>query len=299
MDLVFGIIGKQETEKRKIFGGERTAYFLIDCSMSMRGLRIEKINAAVPAIIKMLVEAKEATHIAVLSFSKGSAWMHKDVRKIEEFKWKDCKVDSITNLGLAFGALSKMLNRVIIETEGHRLPPVIILICDGEPTDDWEEQLGFLMDIVAFETAKKYAFVLDFGDPIDAVLQFTGNVKNSVNVSADSLFTEMKKTLLQSEEGQKGANTVLLETNSGETEQKAETAMEDSADAAVPPKNSNKYYLSFNYKETGPFTWEELLEKIYNREISPDYFIKRDGCEWAKLDFYPELNKLYTEGFLL
>jgi uncharacterized protein YegL/CII-binding regulator of phage lambda lysogenization HflD len=208
MDLVFGIIGKQEIQKRKILGEQRTAYFLIDCSMSMRGKRIEKINTSVPAIITMLGENKAATHAAVLSFSKTSAWMHKDVQEIEEFKWKDCKVDSITNLGLAFGALSKMLNREMLETEWHRLPPIIVLICDWDATEDWEAPFNFLCEFMIFETAKKYAFVLDSADPIDAVLRFTGEAKNFLNVSADCLFTEMQKHILQREEAQESLGIV-------------------------------------------------------------------------------------------
>ena len=115
-------------------------YWLVDVSGSMAGDKIATVNRAIRACIDPLRDAADDNHeaemfVRAMKFSNGAFW-HTTETKIDDFKWFDLDVGGFTETGEALKLMAKELSQ---EKMGKRaLPPVLILISDGEATDDYE-----------------------------------------------------------------------------------------------------------------------------------------------------------------
>jgi uncharacterized protein YegL len=125
-------------------GGEmsgRPLHFIwiADCSGSMDGDKIQSLNTAIrEAIPEMRKVAHENPHAKVLvraiKFSKGAQWHVVQPTPIEQFTWRDLTAGGLTDMGKA---LLMVANELKVDTMNARgLPPVLVLITDGHPTDD-------------------------------------------------------------------------------------------------------------------------------------------------------------------
>jgi len=122
-------------------------YWLVDVSGSMSGEKIATVNRAIKACIDPLKDAADDNHeaqmyVRVMKFSSGAQW-HIGETKIEDFEWHDLDVDGWTDTGAALKLMAKELTS---EKMGQRaLPPVIILMSDGEATDDYQGGINELL----------------------------------------------------------------------------------------------------------------------------------------------------------
>jgi len=122
-------------------------YWLVDVSGSMDGEKIATVNRAIKACIQPLIDAAEDNHeaqmfVRAMKFSVGAQW-HTSETKIEDFKWYDLNANGYTDTG---AALRLMAEELSVEKMGNRaLPPVIILMSDGEATDEYEAGLDALL----------------------------------------------------------------------------------------------------------------------------------------------------------
>ena len=140
------------TKKRP--GGElanRPLHFIwiADCSSSMGyDGKIQTLNFAIKnAIPEMQKVADENPHAKVLiraiKFSTGAQWYIAKETPVSDFKWTDLSTDGITDMGRAFSMVADQLN--IPPMTDRALPPVLVLISDGQPTDDFQSGLDNLM----------------------------------------------------------------------------------------------------------------------------------------------------------
>ena len=136
-------------------GGElatRPLHFIwiADASGSMKDDgKIQSLNMAIrEAIPHMQKVASENPNAQVLvraiKFASGAQWHISQPTPVEDFKWEDLKADGVTDMGKA---LTMVAEQLTIEKMGERaLPPVLVLISDGQPTDSFEKGLQKLMD---------------------------------------------------------------------------------------------------------------------------------------------------------
>ena len=123
-------------------------YWLIDTSYSMNGEKIATVNRAIKACIQPLRDAAEDNPeakmvVRAMKFSVGANW-HTAETHIDDFVWYDLDTNGYTDTG---AALKLMASELTMENMGSRaLPPVIILMSDGEATDDYEAGLKALLD---------------------------------------------------------------------------------------------------------------------------------------------------------
>lgn len=121
-------------------------FWIADCSgsMSIDG-KIEALNNAIHECIPATRDSNEANPFAdmlvrALKFSNGAQWHVEEPTPIGAFEWEDLRAGGVTDLGAAIRLLSTELTP---EKMGRRnLPPVIVLLSDGAPTDDWREDLA-------------------------------------------------------------------------------------------------------------------------------------------------------------
>ena len=120
-------------------------FWIADCSGSMRVQgKIQALNNAIHECIPSTREASSNNAFAdmvvrAIRFSNGAQWHVTTPTPVEDFVWTDLEAGGVTDLGAAIKLLSSELTP---EKMGQRaLPPVIVLLSDGSPTDEWEKAL--------------------------------------------------------------------------------------------------------------------------------------------------------------
>ena len=131
-----------KVERRKLH-----VVLMLDRSRSMKDHRIESLNESVRTVLPLLKEASARNpqadvHVRQLEFSSGARWRTSWV-PISEFgaSWKfdPLDVEGITDLGAALDLLTAELDPAKLGS--FNFPPVVVLVTDGRPTDDWESAL--------------------------------------------------------------------------------------------------------------------------------------------------------------
>jgi uncharacterized protein YegL len=115
-------------------------FWLLDGSTSMlRGARIQSLNFAVASAIPEMRKAasqqwKANVLVRVLRFANDVEWIVAKPTPISEFEWtEDIPADGETVMGKALQSVADELEK--LDSRERLLPPVIILVTDGEPTD--------------------------------------------------------------------------------------------------------------------------------------------------------------------
>ncbi|KJY44645.1 tellurium resistance protein [Streptomyces sp. NRRL S-444] len=118
--------------------------WLLDCSYSMQGEKIGQLNYAIrEAVPEMRSVAQDNPAAQLLlrtmTFSTTARWHHQDPVPVEDFTWQDVQVDGMTNLGDALQLVARELDTPPMPQRA--LKPVLALVSDGVPTDDWKAGL--------------------------------------------------------------------------------------------------------------------------------------------------------------
>ncbi|MEN8215882.1 MAG: VWA domain-containing protein [Pseudomonadota bacterium] len=172
--------------KSKRPGGElatRPLHFIwiADCSgsMSING-KIQALNTAIrEAIPHMQNVADENPNAQVLvralKFSNGAQWHISQPTPIAEFKWTDLTTSGLTDMGKALMMIAKQLK--IPPMTDRALPPVLVMISDGQPTDDFKDGLAALMDLPWGKKAVRIAIAVGEDADHETLQQFIGHTE--------------------------------------------------------------------------------------------------------------------------
>ncbi len=168
----------------KLPGGElatRPLHFIwiCDCSgsMSVDG-KIQSLNNAIrESIPHMQKVADENPNAEVLvravKFSTGAQWHITQPTPVADFKWTDLNTDGVTDMGQAFKMVSDQLK--IPPMSDRALPPVLVLISDGQPTDDYAAGLKELMDLPWGRKAVRVAIAIGADADKEVLQKFIGH----------------------------------------------------------------------------------------------------------------------------
>lgn len=167
-------------------GGElatRPLHFIwiADCSGSMAtDGKIQALNTAIrEAIPHMQKVADENPNAQVLvraiKFSNGAQWHISQPTPIEQFQWSDLKAEGVTDMGKALSMVAEQLK--IPPMTDRALPPVLVLISDGQPTDDFSKGLKDLMEQPWGKKAVRIAIAIGTDADYDVLQKFIGNVE--------------------------------------------------------------------------------------------------------------------------
>ena len=156
-------------------------FWIADCSGSMAAQgKIEALNNAIQECIPATKEAAENNPFAdmvvrAISFSNGARWHIETETPVDSFTWKDLSPGGVTDLGSAIRLLSSELQP---EKMGQRaLPPVLVLLSDGAPTDEWEKELNAFNKTGWGRPGRTVRIGVAIGQDAnkDVLSQFTGN----------------------------------------------------------------------------------------------------------------------------
>ena len=162
-----------------------TLFYLVDTSGSMQGSRIGTVNAAMEECIPLLKEVAKANDdaeikVAILQFSSGNSWVTPQAGPVglDEIIWNDLSASGMTELGGALIELDKKLSRnEYLKSQTGAYAPVILLLSDGGPTDNWEFALEKIRQNNWFKHAIKIAIDIESGSDRSVLAQFTGNAE--------------------------------------------------------------------------------------------------------------------------
>lgn len=153
-------------------------FWLCDCSGSMSGEKIQQLNFCVKNAIPLMQKtAKENPYaqllVRVLSFSSGSRWIVVKPTPVESFTWQDLTAIGQTDMGKALTDLANQLKMPPMDARGY--PPVIVLVSDGQPTDDFATGLRAVMDQPWGKRAIRMAIAIGRDADTDVLQKFVGN----------------------------------------------------------------------------------------------------------------------------
>lgn len=146
----------------------------------MAGQPIASLNAAIRAAIPELQRGFEE-HVAaqlmvrVITFSSGAHWHVRAPTPIEGFEWSDVTASGVVDLGAALRLVANELETLPMPSQALR--PVLVVVSDGLPTDDFRAGLRAVNNTRWGKRALRLAIAIG-SDTDNAMLkEFTGDPK--------------------------------------------------------------------------------------------------------------------------
>jgi uncharacterized protein YegL len=138
----------------------------------MMGEKIASVNYAIRTVVGEIRQALESNPgvqimARVVAFSQGAHWHLEDPTPLENFVWTNLEAHRghPTDMGAAFKLVATQLT--IPPMPQRALPPALILVTDGQPTDEWASALSTLLSTPAGSKADRAAIAIG----TDAVLE--------------------------------------------------------------------------------------------------------------------------------
>jgi len=152
--------------------------FLLDASGSMsNGGKIQSLNTAIREAIPAIQEVADRNPgvevlVRAIKFSTQPEWHVGQAVPVHDFYWNDIAAGGETAMGQALEMVSHVLSPDQI---GRRaLPPVLVLVSDGLPTDDFRAGLKALMAQVWGKQAVRLAVAIGQDADLGTLKQFIG-----------------------------------------------------------------------------------------------------------------------------
>ncbi len=154
-------------------------FWIADCSGSM-GVdgKIQALNNAIrEAIPHMQQVALENPNAQVLvraiAFAHGARWHVAQPTPVADFRWPDLKAGGETDMGQALRLVAEQLR--VEAMPARALPPVLVLISDGRPTDNFDAGLQALMEQPWGKKAVRIAIAIGDDADLSILQKFIGH----------------------------------------------------------------------------------------------------------------------------
>jgi len=153
--------------------------WILDCSGSMKtDGKIQALNTAIrEALPHIRAAANQNPEAEVLlraiTFSSGAQWHVAQPTPVEEFRWVDLTAEGHTDLGKALNMVADEM--MIPPMPQTALPPALVLISDGQPTDDYGTGLKALMATPWGQRSVRLAIAIGQDASYGTLQRFIGN----------------------------------------------------------------------------------------------------------------------------
>lgn len=159
---------------------QMTLFFIVDTSGSMSGSKIAAVNTAIREVLPEIADissdnADAQIKVACLQFASDKKWLFSPTA-VEGMYWTDLQAGGMTDLGSAYTELnSKLSRKEFMDSPTGNFAPVLFLMSDGQPTDEYKQALAELKENKWFNVAIRVAIAI--GDDADknVLAEFTGN----------------------------------------------------------------------------------------------------------------------------
>ena len=152
--------------------------YLCDCSGSMAAQgKMQALNQAIrqslPGMAEVARQNPEArVLVRAIRFADQASWHLGEPTPVEQLQWHDLEAGGITAMGEALELAAAALQSPPMEERA--LPPVLVLISDGQPTDDFERGLATLMRQPWAQKAVRLAIAMGHDADLEVLQQFIG-----------------------------------------------------------------------------------------------------------------------------
>lgn len=137
-------------------------FLLLDVSGSMYGDKIDVLNEAVDTMLKALAVDEAEYLVTVITFGKRvECYIEPTSAKEANSRWRNMDADGMTPMGGAIRMAKDLIedNGII---KGRMYYPVVVLVSDGGPNDEWKKPLD---DFIATgRTAKCQRMAMGIGE---------------------------------------------------------------------------------------------------------------------------------------
>ncbi|MFZ0407457.1 MAG: VWA domain-containing protein [Cyanobium sp.] len=164
--------------------------YLCDCSGSMQANgKMQALNQAIrqslPAMAEVARQNPEArVLVRAVSFAHQARWHLAEPTPVDQLQnhWVDLQAEGLTAMGEALKLVAAALRTPPMEQRA--LPPVLVLISDGAPTDDFEDGLRTLMREPWAQKAVRLSIAVGHDADLETLQQFIGPEPHSVAAAA-------------------------------------------------------------------------------------------------------------------
>ena len=174
-------------------------FFLIDTSGSMKGKKMGELNTVMEELIpeiRRVGEADTDVKVAVLTFSTEVRWMYSNPIPIEDFEWARLRASGVTSMGAAFKELNHRMSRnSFLNSPSLSFAPVIFLMTDGYPSDDYKEGLRELQTNSWYKYGLKAALGIGQEANDNILAEFTGSKDTVVHAYSGGQLAQMIKII--------------------------------------------------------------------------------------------------------
>ena len=140
------------------------------------GGKVETLNnairEAIPHIREIARDAEGCIKVHALSFSTGARWLVKNT-DVRDFTWENITTKGVTDMGRGFEILAEKLSTDFQSERGYQ--PVMILLSDGLPTDDYEAGLKKLKATKWGSKAIRISIAIGSETDMDVLQDFIGD----------------------------------------------------------------------------------------------------------------------------
>ena len=194
-------------------------FFLIDTSGSMKGKKMGELNTVMEELIpeiRRVGEADTDVKIAVLTFSTEVRWMYSNPIPIEDFEWARLRASGVTSMGAAFKELNHRMSRnSFLNSPSLSFAPVIFLMTDGYPSDDYKEGLRELQTNSWYKFGLKAALGIGQEANDNILAEFTGSKDTVVHAYSGGQLAQMIKIIAVTS-AQIGSKSMTLSDDTGQ-----------------------------------------------------------------------------------
>jgi uncharacterized protein YegL len=164
--------------------------WILDCSGSMNAAgKLQALNTALAEALPLLRAAAEENVTAdvlvrVAAFSDGARWHVAGPTPVEEFRLPPITAGGLTDLGAALELVATALESPPIPERA--LAPVLTLVSDGQPTDDFRAGLRALLASRWGARSVRLAIAIGQDADREVLQEFIGHGKGIAPVQANS-----------------------------------------------------------------------------------------------------------------
>jgi len=144
----------------------------------------QAIRQSLPAMAEIANDNPEAQLLVrAVRFSDKAEWHIAQPTPVEELQhcWQDLEAYGLTSMGEAMTLVAEALRTPPMEQRA--LPPVLVLISDGAPTDDYYAGLQKLFDEPWARKAVRLAIAIGHDAAVDELQKFIGQKESSANTN--------------------------------------------------------------------------------------------------------------------
>lgn len=152
--------------------------YICDCSGSMAAQgKMQALNQAIrqslPGMANVARDNPEARILVrAIRFADRAHWHIGTPTPVDQLEWQDLQAGGVTAMGEALELLASQLDAPPMEQRA--LPPVLVLISDGQPTDDFESGLRQLLRRPWAQKAVRLAIALGHDADLEVLQRFIG-----------------------------------------------------------------------------------------------------------------------------